>query len=78
MTYFFDEYDLNLDETKYSDKISQVSLCGKKPKPNVDEGYIFLILVLGTTCLLILFVIMIPSPDLHINFSHMPQPKNSI
>ena len=35
---FFNEYDYNMCETKYFDKISEVFLCGEQPKPNVDEG----------------------------------------
>ena len=68
---FFDEYACNMYETKYYDKISQVSLCGEQKKPNVDEGDTLLICVLGIPCLMILFVFLIPSPDVHINFSHM-------
>ena len=46
MPYFFEKYAFSVDETKYSDNISQVSLCGEQPKPNVDEVDILLIWVL--------------------------------
>ena len=49
----------------------KVSLWVEQPKPNVDEGYILLIFILGLLFLLILFVIMQPSPDLHINLLHV-------
>ena len=39
-----------------------------QPKPNDDEGDIMWICVLVIHFLLILFVIMLPSPDFYINF----------
>ena len=41
-----------MDETKYSDNISQVSLWGEQPKPNVIVGDIFLMCVLLLPCFL--------------------------
>ena len=72
----FDEYACNLCETKFSDRISQVSLYGEQPKPNFDEKYVLFILIFGINCLLIVFVFLQPSPVVHIKFSHISQPKN--
>ena len=63
---FFDQYAWNLCTTKSSDKISQVSLCGEQTKSNVDEGDILLIWLLVIPFLFILFVFVLPSPDVHI------------
>ena len=57
---------------KASDNISQVFLCGEQPEPNVDEGYTLLIYVLRLHCLMILFLVMLPSPEVKVNFSHVP------
>ena len=78
MSYFFKRICFKYGWTKYSDNISQVYLCREHPKPNVDKGDILLMQVSGILFLLILFVIMSPSPDIHINLSHVSQPKNSI
>ena len=58
--FFFKDYALNMDATKYSDKISQVLFYGEQPKPNVNEVDIFLIKDLVIACLLVLFVIILP------------------
>ena len=58
-----------MDETKSSDKISKVSLCGKQPKTYVDEGDILVILVLGIPCMMVFNIILIPSSNEQINVS---------
>ena len=65
----FEEYALILDEIKSSENISQVSLWGEQPKPNVYVGYTLLMCVLGIPSFLVLFLIMIPSHDVHISLS---------
>ena len=72
----FDEYDYNMHETESYDKISQVSLCGEQPKPNVDEGNVLFILIFGIPCFRIVFIKY--SLDVHINLSHVSYPKNYI
>ena len=54
----FDEYYCNLHETKSSDKISQARLCGEQQKTNIDEVDVLLILLIGITSLLIVFVFL--------------------
>ena len=76
MSHFFEEYTWNLDETNYSEKISQMSLCGEQQKPNFDDGDILLIQFLGISCLIILFVIQLPSPDVHNKLSLVSLPTN--
>ena len=68
---FFDEYACNLHETKFFEKISQVSLCGEQQKPNVDELDDFLVLLFGIPCFLIVSVFLEPLPDFHIKLSHV-------
>ena len=65
---FVDECACNMHETKYFDKISQVSLCGEQPKPNFDEGDVLMIWIFGIPCLLIVFVFLQPSPGVRITF----------
>ena len=60
-----------MNETKSSDNISQVSLCGEKPKPNIDEGYSFFICVLVLPYLLVLFLFVQPSSEFCINLSRV-------
>ena len=60
-----------MDETKSSYNIPKVYLWGEQPKSNVDEVDILLIPVLGLSCFLDLFVILIPSPDVNIVVSHV-------
>ena len=66
---FFDKYACNMYETKSSDKISSVSLYGENPKANVDEENFLLILLFGVPFLLIVFVFLKHSHDVHINLS---------
>ena len=68
--YFYEEYACSMCETKYSNKISQVYLCGEQLKPNADEGDILLILIFGIPCLLIVLVFLHPSLDINISFLH--------
>ena len=43
----------------------------EQPRPNVAEGYVMFILIFGIPCLMIVYIFMRPSPDSHINFSHV-------
>ena len=58
-------------ETKYYDKISQVSLWVEQPKPNVDEGDVMFILIFLIPCWLIVFVFLKPFPYVDINLSRV-------
>ena len=51
----------------FLNKMIEILIKPNRPKPNFDQGDILLIYVLGFTCLLILFVIILTSPDIPIN-----------
>ena len=65
----FNEYANNICENKYSENISEVPFCEEQPKPNVDEGGVLFVLVLGIPSFLVVFAVMQHFPGEHISLS---------
>ena len=60
-----------MNEKTYSDKITQVYLCGDQPKRNVDEGDVLLISLLVIPYFLTVFAFIQLTHTVHLNMSHV-------
>ena len=65
------EYACNICETNFSDKILYVLVWEEQPKHKIAEVDFMSVLIFGIPCMIIVFLFLQPSSDVHIHFSHI-------